>query len=616
MLTWLVAAGAGLAVALILYGAREPGGLSRALPAAALRALALTLLFALLLDAPAGRRRAAAPIVALDASASWLRGGDDARWREASARARRLAGDTLWLFGDSLRAAGAPAAPGDLASRAAPVAERALAAGRPVLLVTDGELDDAPALGALPSGSRLEVVDPAARVDVAVVALDAPRAVVAGDTIEIAVTLRAGSVAAPEGALALLLAAGEGEPRRIGEARVQPLAAGAERRLTIRAPLAAAPPDPTGPARSALLTAALALPGDTEPRNDSVRVPVEIMRAAGAVLVSTSPDQDARYLVPVLRGAVSLPTRAYYEVTPGSWRLEGALSEVPESEVRAALREAPLAILHGDTAAFGPPRALGAGALVLLPATTAAGEWYAAAAPPSPVSGALSGVAWDSLPPLELAQPGPRGEWEVLVASRARESERRPVIVGSEQPRRVVVVGGAGFWRWAFRGGASADAFTALWGGIFDWASAARADRRGAIPAEGIVRAGERIRWRRGSSTDSLVPAVLRARGAPSGDAARADTVLLRFGGAGSVAESAPLPAGVYDVELPGGSALLAVNASRELVPRAPAVRTGAVGGRVATGEVPRLRDRGWPWMLALAALCAEWLLRRRLGMR
>jgi hypothetical protein len=292
--------------------------------------------------------------------------------------------------------------------------------------------------------------------------------------------------------------------------------------------------------------------------------------------------------------------------------MEGSLARVAESEVRAAVRAAPLAILHGDTAAFGAPQAVTAGALALIAPAVDGGEWYPVGAPPSPVAGALTGVPWDSLPPLSVTTQVPRGEWDALTAARARESERRPVIAGAERPRRAVVVGASGFWRWQFRGGAGGDAFTTLWGSIFDWLSAERVDRRAALPAGGGARAGERIRWRRGAGDDSLVLAVLRRRG----DAARVDSVRLRFGAGGTVAESDPLPAGVYDVSVPGGAALLVVNASRELLPRAPTLASGAVGGRSARGSQPRLRDRGWPFVLVLVALCAEWLLRRRLGLR
>jgi hypothetical protein len=315
----------------------------------------------------------------------------------------------------------------------------------------------------------------------------------------------------------------------------------------------------------------------------------------------------------VLRGAISLPTRAYFRVAPDEWRLEGPLTPIAEAEVRRAVRDAPLLVVHGDTAYFGAPRAASSGALALVPnVRDTVGEWYPVAAPASPISSALSGIAWDSLPPLVAGAGSPRGDWEGLLVARARQFDRRGVIAGVEQPRRVVTVAAAGFWRWRFRGGRSADAYDALWGSIFDWLAAHRTDPRAAVPAYAIVREGDDVRWLRGSSADTSVTVVLRRRGAP----ARIDSVALRFGATGTIAESAPLGAGVYDATMAGGSAVLVVNGSRELLPRAPTVQSGSIGEGAVSGERPRLRERGWPFLLALLALCAEWLLRRRSGLR
>jgi hypothetical protein len=141
--------------------------------------------------------------------------------------------------------------------------------------------------------------------------------------------------------------------------------------------------------------------------------------------------------------------------------------------------------------------------------------------------------------------------------------------------------------------------------------SAERPDPRAALPADPIVRAGDRIRWRRGTGTDTLVRVELRKR-----DDTHADTLALRFGGAGSLAESGPLDAGVYETRVSGGTSLLIVNASRELLPRRASVRTGAVGGAAPFGDQPRLRDYHLIYLLLLAVLCAEWLLRRHFGLR
>jgi hypothetical protein len=292
----------------------------------------------------------------------------------------------------------------------------------------------------------------------------------------------------------------------------------------------------------------------------------------------------------VLRGAISLPTRAYLRIAPGEWRLEGPLTPVSEADVRRAAREAPLLVLHGDTAHFGAPRSVSTGTLALVPnVLDTAGEWYPVAAPASPIASALSGIHWDSLAPLVASPTRLRGDWEGLVVARARRFDRRAVIVGVERPRRTVTVSAAGFWRWRFRGGASADAYDALWGSIFDWLAAQRADVRAAVPVDALVREGDAIRWMRGSGTDSTVTVRLQRRGEPSST----DTVMLRFADAGTVAEAPPLRAGVYDVSMTGGTAVLVVNRTRELLPRAPTVHQGAWEKGRSPGSVPGFATRG-----------------------
>ncbi|HET9013471.1 MAG TPA: hypothetical protein VFN38_16725, partial [Gemmatimonadaceae bacterium] len=72
----------------------------------------------------------------------------------------------------------------------------------------------------------------------------------------------------------------------------------------------------------------------------------------------------------------------------------------------------------------------------------------------------------------------------------------------------------------------------------------------------------------------------------------------------------------IYDARMPGGSAVLAVNASRELVPRRSTLTTRRVGDAPAVGDAPGLRSLGWAYALAVLLLCAEWGLRRRAGVR
>jgi hypothetical protein len=604
VLRWLVALAIAVVAVLIHYAWRAPPAIrGRGLPAA-LRFTGALLLAALALDAPFGTARRPPPLVALDASASWRRAADSAPWSDARRRALATRADTMFLFGDSLRVAtGDLPPPRDAASRVRPAVDRALASGRRLIVLTDGEVDDPDALDGLPAGSRIEVIARPARPDAGLLALDLPRSAVSGDTLEVRVTVTAGPGGSRAGTLRLLV-----EDRALAEQPLEALAAGATRALSVSI-------RPTGQG-AVVVRAIIAVPGDAEARNDTLAAALDLSPSAAAVLVSTAPDYDARFAVSVLRGAVRLPTRAYYRVAPGVWRADPSLAPVSEADVRRAVQEAPLLVLHGDTTLFGPPRALGRGALLLFApprdAEQGGEEWFATGAPASPVSPALAGIPWDSLPPLDVAAEVPAHEWAALETRRARRLEQRFAVVGSERPRRSATVVAGGLWRWQFRGGVAADAYAALLGGLFDWLAAERADRRAALPDLAAVREGEPVRWRRGAAPDSVVVASVVRRGGPPGG----DSLTLRFGADRNVVESAPLAAGIYDVRVRGGAAVLVVNPSREWLPRAPVARTGARGGAVAAGAAPGLRRFAAAWLLAVAALCAEWVLRRRAGLR
>ncbi|HEV7990812.1 MAG TPA: hypothetical protein VGP25_03260 [Gemmatimonadaceae bacterium] len=600
MYLWLLAALAGVAAGALQYGARaiQP----RVAPLALLRALVAAIVVALLIGAPGGRATPLMPESALDASESWLRAAPACDgWRAALDSAARIGGARL-RFGDSVRADGSTAAPTDRASRLRALADRAAGTGHPVVVITDGELEDAEALSTLPRGSRAIVLPCRAQPDLAVSALESPRSLLAGDTVTARATLVAGGAGAPGGLLELRL-----DDAVLATQSLDALPPYAERAVALRGIA-------TGADRAAVLRAVIRVAGDREARNDTLSLGVDVSRAPAAVFVSSAPDFDSREAVAALRGVTSLPTRAYYRVAPGTWRSDGVLARVEESEVRAALRDAPVVVIHGDTSLFGPPRAATRGALLLFaPPSTDDGEWFAAAAPASPIAPALSALPFDSLPPLSVAPSMPRGEWQGLVARRAGAAgERRVVLTGWEVPRRVAILGASGFWRWRFRGGQRADAYGALFGTLFDWMAAGRSDRRAVVPDAGVLRAGSPIRWRRGAPADSVADVVLTRRGAP----ARVDSLRLRFAEGATVSESPPMPPGVYDVRVAGGTSVLVVNRSAEMIPRRPTVKSGGVGGRASLADAPLARDLGWLYAVAILALCAEWLLRRRVGLR
>lgn len=597
MIDWIIALVIASILALLQYG--RPGRIPGSLWPMALRWVSVALIAALLLGAPSGPPRQPPAMVALDASASWLRGGDSSTWKQALQEATSRSSEQPLLFGDSARALEEGAVPADRNSVVRPAVDRALAAGRPLVVLTDGVIDDPDALTGLPAGSRVDVRPPPEFPDLAAVSLDAPRSLVSGDTIDIAITVASGALRTA-GSRVVLQAGG----RVLDTIRVDPMTPFSERRLSVRVT-----PPGSGPV---LVTAIAQLDGDREPRNDTIAAALEITRGAAAVFVSSSPDEDSRFALSVLRGTLALPTRAYLQLAPGVWKVEGTLTPITGDQVRSALQSAPLAVLHGDTGVFGPPRALGRGALALLPNNIERGaDWFAVGAPASPLMNALSDLPWDSLPPLDVSSRMPTGDWAALTVARSRQLDRQPAIVGYEGARRIIIVGAAGFWRWRFRGGASEPAYTALWGSVFDWLAAGRFDARAALPAQASVRAGEGVAWHRGTSIDSSVNVALIRRGITP------DTVTLALHfGQGASAATPPLSPGVYDARVRGGSAVIVVNASGELLPRQPTVRAGPVGARMASTEAPRLRDRMWPYVVVVLALCAEWILRRRAGLR
>jgi hypothetical protein len=601
MIDWLVAAAVAATAAIVVFArVRGPAPLVR-LVLALLRGASIAIILALLLDAPVSRARPAPPWVFIDGSMSMQRAGaslSNAAWDSAAA----VHPESTWTFGDTVRRARRGVAPTDAASRLRPVVERTMVSGRPAVVITDGEVVDSSALDGFPSGSRIIVLPRPRAKDAAVTSLEAARAAVAGDSLPLRIAIASGSDGAAAGSVTAML-----DNRVLGRWPLDAMSPSSERQLDVRVKLAS-----DGQQGPSVLRVIVSSPGDAEPRNDTLSSAIELSRAASAVFVSTSPDQDARFAMAVLRGALALPTRGFLRVAPGNWRHEGALTPATDAEVRDAVRTAPIVILHGDTNVFGPPRSATVAPLALMvPPDADDGEWYPVAVPVSPLSPALSALPLDSLPPISAGQPA-RGDWTALEARRGREPLRRAVIVGSDAPRRTVIVSASGFWRWRFRGGAGVDAYAALWGSIFDWLAAERADRRGAVPDDNLIREGERIRWRRGSATDSVVRVSIRR----TNGGQRADSLVLRFSPGNVIDETPPLPAGIYEVTVPGGRALLAVNASAELLPTPPRVASSSVGRRATVDDARHARSVGALYVIAVLLLCAEWVLRRRVGLR
>ena len=622
VIRWILALALGIAAAWLAYGRVGSLARSRATLLGALRALAVTIVAAILFGAPSAPPRPAAPLVAIDVSASSRRAVGDENsvvnaWRERLAEAAKRdapGADAFVIVGDSIRdiraSDMAALRSDDQGSRVRAAVDRAASLGRPLVLLTDGEVDDAESLAEAPVGSIVRVLANTPRTDGAIADMAVPSNATAGDTISVAATVTAGALATPD---AQWRVAVEGLAPVV--LPVPALAALTSTRVTTTITL------PRG-ARLAIVRAVLLVPGDAEPRNDTLSSTIDIGDRPSAVFVSTAPDLDVREALVVLRGALNVPTRAFLRLAPGVWRVEGSLAPISEDDVKTQAGAAGMLIVHGDTA-WRPRAAIrsatGARALWIPAPPTAiarAGEvartpeWYASGVPASPLASALAGLPLDSLPPLTLAGPA-KGSMPLLTAQLGKRGEAVPTIAArTENGVRTIVVSGSGYAGWALRGGRSAEAFGALWGAIFDWLAAGRGDVRAARPMAALLRAGDAVAWRRGGA-DSIVSVQLRRRGD-----AGVDSLTLRFAGASFETTSPALAAGVYDVQAEGGPSVLVVNASREWVPRAPTVRDGVLSRGALSSDAPRLADAGWPFVLALLLLCGEWIGRRAAGYR
>ncbi len=650
MIRWIVAFAIGLLAAWLAYG-RASGFSQRshAYGLAVLRALAVTTVAALLLGAPSGRARPLPPLLAIDASSSWRRAvGDESTavrgWRQRLTDSVIPAvgtGAPLVFFGDSLREGSTDEIghwfPGDMASHVRPAVDRAASMGRSLVLVTDGELDDADVLGEAPPGSRIinlsDVSDRAARRDVAVADLTVPAGATAGDSVVVAVTLVAGAAATPDGTLAIML-----DDAEIANIPVPALSPFASTRVSTATVM-------TRGGRTVLIRAIVRVAADVEPRNDTLTAAIEIGDRPTAVFVSTAPDLDVREVLGVLRGALDVPTQAYLRLAPDVWRVEGSLTPISEADVRARAAAAGMLIMHGDTSWVGSTSVVPVSRALWVPAppTLAAragelarsAEWYATAAPVSPVMASLDALPFDSLPPITLAGSaitvsdtaarGSRsGMSAVLLAQLGKSgSPMAAIATREERGTRAVIISGSGYAGWSLRGGRPREAFTALWGAIFDWVAAGRGDARAARPVGGMVRAGEPIPWRRGGA-DTVITVTLTSRtnvgrasgeGNPGQMAAR-DSTTLTFSSSSFETASPGLLPGVYDVGTRGGSSVLVVNASREWIPRPSVTMADVAPHSAATADAPRLVEAGWPFVLALLLLCGEWIGRRAAGQR
>lgn len=647
---WLGAAAAAFGLAAYLYRVRELPGRGRGV-LLSLRGGVLALLLLLLFDpslaGPADD--GGARLVLLDASASMAvpaADGAATRWQEGVRRVRAShAGDVL-LFGDAPRAVPVAAldtlVPADPRSRLLPALEAAAQAGtRRVTLITDGRFDDIDdVVRWLPRlGVELDVQVVGGDVsNSAITRVSAPGWVEAGQPLDIhfeAMTIGSG----PDSLIVRALRDGS-EAGRTAIPRPGPgrFSSGTVRVVADEA------------AASGYVRYDIVLdPGDVLSGDDVRHLYVEVSaQPAGIVIVSLRPDWETRFLYPVLERALGLPVRAFLR-TGDAWVEQGipprAGRRARDADVLESLGRASLVVLQGAdedapaafleaTAAAGRLLifASGSGRLPGLPAprtTPIPADWYVSGQiPSSPIAAALAGIDVEDLPPLttlRIPEDVP-GAWAALNVNRGRRGASYPLAVGARDARRRWVIAlGEGYWRWALRGGDSRAAYERLWSALGGWlledAVAVRTET--VAPAPRVLEPGAPVRWALAATAADTV----RLQVADSAGAAVLDTALVPAGA--DSATTRPLPPGRYRYAARATAGAAAGEATGEFTvePASTENVREPVAGRLqaplaevrATSRSARSRPlhaSAWPYVAIILLLCAEWILRRRWGLR
>ncbi len=540
------------------------------------------------------------PLVLLDASLSMGAAGTD--WNATRAAAESL-GEVRFI-GDERT--GADSTPDRGRSRLAPAIASALALDRPIVVVTDGEVDDA---SEIPPDARREltiVSRPRSEArDLAIVEITGPDRLTAGDSVRVEAIVRRTGVAAAGDTVTVDLVSDDAR-RTVLASRSARLVNG-EGRVVLRSPSTQLTPG------EHVLAVRLRHGGDAEPRTDERLLHLDVAETPGVVLIASPADWDARFLYRTVRDVSALPVRGYVQLGDRWWSMHD-LKPASDDVVRRAIRGADLLILKGRAVErAGESRARGTW---LWPGGGGGGEvgdWYLAPTPVSPLSPAFAGLPVDSFPPavqLTPIQP-PQGGWVALMAQAGRRGAPRPAMTGQETGRRrQVTTAVEGLWRWSFRGASAEQGYRALVATTVSWLLGSPDSARGlARPLRRVAENGRPIvfEWSGGS--------VARPVGITwsSGTTTRTDS--LRFDGEGrALAWLAP---GTWRYRLEeGAGGLVAVEQwSGEFLPR-PVTLTAQQGIRTPPASRTAARDWWWLFAIGVAALCVEWWYRRKLGLR
>ncbi len=424
------------------------------------------------------------PLVLLDGSLSM--GAAGGRWAEAKDSAAGWG--EVRLFGDARSSPDSTPTRGR--SLLAPALLAASASERPIIVVTDGEIDDVRELPPdLLTRSGIRLLQRAPQPDLAVTRVTGPSRVSEGDSIPLEVEVQpTGGNAADSVGVEVLAGANRLAFRTV---RLRGEAGGRARIVVPSAALSSG---------GHLLRVALAGGSDAEPRTDTRLHLVTVAPTPGVVFLAAPADWDSRFLYRTLREVGQLPIRGYLRLDGDRWRSMNDLHSVPRDAVRRAARRADLLILKGgatDLAEGSTARGIwswpsGEGGETQVP-----GDWYLSPADASPVAGAFLGQPVDSFPPAFLLTPmetGPR-DWVALYAQLGRRGPERPAVFGRQEGRvRRVTVAVEGLWRWSFRGGSSEQSYRSWVAATTSWLLGGVDSARGvARPVQAVVQNGRPV---------------------------------------------------------------------------------------------------------------------------
>ena len=579
------------------------------MPLVTLRIVAVLALLLLFWDPASSRLLPAGdqPLVLLDVSLSM----SGSPWRAALDSARRYARAraVVWRFGTGVAAFDTtPPAAG--ASHLGPALEAAAGRAGEVVVVTDGNVDDLAGIPADLLRRARVILEPRAEFfDAYVAGVEGTRHLTRGDTVRLRVSYGvAGVRGSGLGDRNATITVSVGDRRLMSKRVTLPDSGTLSTEVTF--PVSRIP-NPGWTVLEVRLDGA----GDAEPRDDTRQFVVDVSVEPAAVIFASPPDWEARFLARSLSDVARVPVKVFVETEPGRWRDGATLAPVATADLMRAAAGARLVVATGDPERARAFTTESRNALLLWPTNGRTGDWYVERPLASPFTAPLAGVLWDSLPPATAVAVEGRDSTQATVALTARLARRgpaRPILTLEQRGgQRIATVTAAGLWRWAFRGGAAEEAYRSVVAAMADWllGDEGRGTRERVVPETYEVPNGMPTVWRWAAADSARSMAItLRTR-----DTTRTDT--LRFDPSGRA--ELLLPPGVYRYALSGGTeqGVVAVETySDEWLPRAP-VLSAQPGEATERSSAVGLRDRWWLFVVALAALAAEWALRRRQGL-